>query len=142
MKNCFCFISVLPGAFSVYRYRAICGAPLKAYFKSITAGFGELGPMEGNQYLAEDRILCFELLAKKGSKWTMQYVKKRHCSNECADQSYRSYPSTSSLAQWEFLCHSLRAQQLGSHLLSDQTWLYSKDCFYDSIPLLPLPNGL
>ena len=75
MESCFGFISVLPGAFSAYRYRAIRGAPLKAYFKSITCGFGELGPMEGNQYLAEDRILCFELLAKKGSKWTMQYVK-------------------------------------------------------------------
>lgn len=28
-----------------------------------------------NMYLAEDRILCYELVAKKGSKWILQYVK-------------------------------------------------------------------
>ena len=26
-------------------------------------------------YLAEDRILCFELIARKGCRWTLHYVK-------------------------------------------------------------------
>lgn len=26
-------------------------------------------------YLAEDRLLCFELVAKKGAKYTLAYVK-------------------------------------------------------------------
>ena len=28
-------------------------------------------------YLAEDRILCFELIARKGCNWTMHYCKVR-----------------------------------------------------------------
>ena len=31
--------------------------------------------VERNMYLAEDRILCFELVAKAGAKWTLTYVK-------------------------------------------------------------------
>nr|ADE62520.1 chitin synthase 1 [Saprolegnia monoica] len=75
LESCFGFISVLPGAFSAYRYKAIRGAPLQAYFKSLTTPMAELGPFAGNMYLAEDRILCFELLARKDCNWTMHYVK-------------------------------------------------------------------
>ena len=74
-ESCAGFISVLPGAFSAYRYKAIRGAPLDAYFKSLTTSMAELGPFYGNMYLAEDRILCFELLARKNCSWTMLYVK-------------------------------------------------------------------
>lgn len=28
-----------------------------------------------NMFLAEDRILCFELVAKAGAQWTLTYVK-------------------------------------------------------------------
>ena len=28
-----------------------------------------------NMFLAEDRILCFELVAKAGDRWTLSYVK-------------------------------------------------------------------
>jgi chitin synthase len=35
----------------------------------------ELGPFKGNMYLAEDRILCFELLSREGCDWTMHYCK-------------------------------------------------------------------
>ncbi|EQC33166.1 hypothetical protein SDRG_09152 [Saprolegnia diclina VS20] len=75
LESVFGFISVLPGAFSAYRYKAIRGAPLEAYFKSLTTPMNELGPFQGNMYLAEDRILCFELLARRNCRWTMQYVK-------------------------------------------------------------------
>ncbi|GMF19752.1 unnamed protein product [Phytophthora fragariaefolia] len=73
------FISVLPGAFSAYRYEAIRAekgvGPLPEYFKSLTTSTQALGPFKGNMYLAEDRILCFELLARRGRNWTMHYVK-------------------------------------------------------------------
>ena len=75
MESVFGFISVLPGAFSGYRLEAIRGEPLQAYFKSLTTSPLELGAFQGNMYLAEDRILCFELLAKKDCSWTMHYVK-------------------------------------------------------------------
>jgi len=29
------------------------------------------------QYLAEDRILCFEIVAKKNERWVLRYVKTR-----------------------------------------------------------------
>ncbi len=70
------FITVLPGAFSAYRWEAIEGRPLEAYFKSLGRSTFELGAFKGNMYLAEDRILCFELVAKAGSKWQMKYVKE------------------------------------------------------------------
>ncbi|CAK4684155.1 unnamed protein product [Aphanomyces euteiches] len=79
LQSVFGFIGVLPGAFSAYRYDAIrasnCEGPLVEYFKSLTASKKELGLFVGNMYLAEDRILCFEILARKGCKWTMHYVK-------------------------------------------------------------------
>jgi len=33
------------------------------------------GVFTANMYLAEDRILCFELVAKRKCNWTLQYVK-------------------------------------------------------------------
>ncbi|DAZ97368.1 TPA: hypothetical protein N0F65_003391 [Lagenidium giganteum] len=79
LESVFGFISVLPGAFSAYRYEAIRAekgaGPLPEYFKSLTTSTKELGPFKGNMYLAEDRILCFELLARPGRNWTMHYVK-------------------------------------------------------------------
>lgn len=79
LESVFGFISVLPGAFSAYRYEAIRAekgvGPLPEYFKSLTTSTKDLGPFKGNMYLAEDRILCFELLARKGRQWTMHYVK-------------------------------------------------------------------
>lgn len=79
LESVFGFISVLPGAFSAYRYEAIRAekgvGPLPEYFRSLTTSTKDLGPFKGNMYLAEDRILCFELLARKGRQWTMHYVK-------------------------------------------------------------------
>jgi chitin synthase len=48
LESCFGFISVLPGAFSAYRYKAIRGEPLQAYFKSLTTPMAELCPFAGN----------------------------------------------------------------------------------------------
>ncbi|RQM24316.1 hypothetical protein B5M09_001614 [Aphanomyces astaci] len=83
LQSVFGFIGVLPGAFSAYRYQAIRAidgeGPLVEYFKSLTASKKELGCVcwlfVGNMYLAEDRILCFEILARRDCNWTMHYVK-------------------------------------------------------------------
>ena len=89
----FGYISVLPGAFSAYRYRALLNGPngkgpLASYFKGEAmhgggaGGAGLFGMMyslwflvlltyipERNMYLAEDRILCFEIVTKKREGW-------------------------------------------------------------------------
>ncbi|KAL7271600.1 Chitin synthase, class 3 [Rhizina undulata] len=83
LEAAFGYVSVLPGAFSAYRFRAIMGRPLEQYFHgdhTLSARLGKKG-IEGmnifkkNMFLAEDRILCFELVAKAGSKWHLTYVK-------------------------------------------------------------------
>ncbi|PYH90310.1 chitin synthase [Aspergillus ellipticus CBS 707.79] len=83
LESSFGYVSVLPGAFSAYRYRAIMGRPLEQYFHgdhTLSKKLGKKG-IEGmnifkkNMFLAEDRILCFELVAKAGFKWHLCYVK-------------------------------------------------------------------
>ena len=81
-ESVFGLISVLPGAFSAYRYEAVANhpdgtGPLAAYFH------GELMNLPGqsasifdrNKFLAEDRILAFEIVVKRGCRWRLQYVK-------------------------------------------------------------------
>jgi chitin synthase len=83
LESSFGYVSVLPGAFSAYRYRAIQGRPLEQYFHgdhSLADRLGDKGIngmsiFQKNMFLAEDRILCFELVAKKGERWTLTYVK-------------------------------------------------------------------
>ena len=83
LESSFGYVSVLPGAFSAYRFRAIQGRPLEQYFHGDHSLADRLGPkgiygmniFTKNMFLAEDRILCFELVAKAGDKWTLTYVK-------------------------------------------------------------------
>jgi chitin synthase len=83
LESSFGYVSVLPGAFSAYRFRAIMGRPLEQYFHgdhTLSKILGKKG-VEGmnifkkNMFLAEDRILCFELVAKAGQKWHLSYIK-------------------------------------------------------------------
>ncbi|TFK43571.1 glycosyltransferase family 2 protein [Crucibulum laeve] len=83
LESSFGYVSVLPGAFSAYRYRAILGRPLDQYFHGDHSLADRLGAkgiygmniFTKNMFLAEDRILCFELVAKAGDRWTLTYVK-------------------------------------------------------------------
>jgi len=83
LESSFGYVSVLPGAFSAYRFRAIMGRPLEQYFHgdhTLSKALGKKG-IDGmnifkkNMFLAEDRILCFELVAKAGQKWHLSYIK-------------------------------------------------------------------
>jgi chitin synthase len=74
LESAFGFISVLPGAFSAYRFEALQGEPMEKYFAGEHM-HNNSNFFTANMYLAEDRILCYELVAKKGSKWVLQYVK-------------------------------------------------------------------
>lgn len=60
-ESVFGFISVLPGAFSAYRYSALLGQPLEKYFhgEMMNLPGATAGIMERNMFLAEDRILAF-----------------------------------------------------------------------------------
>ncbi|KAG0053772.1 Chitin synthase, class 1 [Gryganskiella cystojenkinii] len=85
------YISVLPGAFSAYRYRALLTAPetpnegpLISYFKGEKPS-ADSGIFDANMYLAEDRILCFELVAKRNYAWTLRYVKAAWAETDVPD---------------------------------------------------------
>ncbi|KAF9556711.1 glycosyltransferase family 2 protein, partial [Agrocybe pediades] len=81
-ESMFGYISVLPGAFSAYRYIALQNneygvGPLASYFKGEVLHGRDTDIFTSNMYLAEDRILCFELVAKANSSWfvILKYVK-------------------------------------------------------------------
>ena len=79
LESAFGFISVLPGAFSAYRYVALQNdkngaGPLEKYFAGEKM-HANAGIFTANMYLAEDRILCFELVTKRNCRWILQYVK-------------------------------------------------------------------
>jgi len=79
-ESVFGYISVLPGAFSAYRYIALKNdefgrGPLASYFKGEALLGAEADLFTSNMYLAEDRILCFELAAKRGNDWVLRFVK-------------------------------------------------------------------
>ncbi|KAJ3113394.1 Chitin synthase, class 2 [Phlyctochytrium bullatum] len=73
LESVFGYISVLPGAFSAYRYSALQGKPLDCYFNGEDLVQPTL--QESNMYLAEDRILCFELVVKEQAQFLLRYVK-------------------------------------------------------------------
>lgn len=94
LESTFGFISVLPGAFSAYRYDALLGRPLEQYFKgdhSLAERLGDKGLngmniFQRNMFLAEDRILCFEITFKKGKKWHLQYVKASRAETDVPEE--------------------------------------------------------
>ena len=83
LESSFGYVSVLPGAFSAYRFRAIMGRPLEQYFHGDHTlstvlgrkGIDKMNIFKKNMFLAEDRILCFELVAKTNQKWHLSYIK-------------------------------------------------------------------
>ncbi|CAG8813488.1 5198_t:CDS:2, partial [Dentiscutata erythropus] len=93
LESVFGYISVLPGAFSAYRFRALQNTspgkgPLASYFKGEAmhgSGAANAGIFEANMYLAEDRILCFELVAKKKQAWKLKYVKDAKAETDVPD---------------------------------------------------------
>lgn len=83
LESVFGYITVLPGALSAYRYHALQNdetghGPLSQYFKGETLHGQHADVFTANMYLAEDRILCWELVAKKGERWVLKYVKNCH----------------------------------------------------------------
>lgn len=80
LESVFGFISVLPGAFSAYRYNAVQNdlngdGPLAKYFEGETQHERGAGIFTANMYLAEDRLLCFEVVSKRNASWLLKYVK-------------------------------------------------------------------
>lgn len=95
LESMFGYVSVLPGAFSAYRYQAVLGRPLDQYFHGDhtlsqrygTKGIDQMNIFRKNMFLAEDRILCFELVAKAGDNWTLSYIKPSKAETDVPEHS-------------------------------------------------------
>jgi chitin synthase len=89
MESEFGFIAVLPGAFSAYRYKALLNGPdgqgpLEKYFLGESME-GSASLVTANMYLAEDRILCFELVTKRNERWLLRYVHNARAETDVPD---------------------------------------------------------
>ncbi|RMZ92710.1 hypothetical protein DV736_g9, partial [Chaetothyriales sp. CBS 134916] len=90
LESVFGYISVLPGALSAYRYYALQNdttghGPLSQYFKGETLHGRDSDVFTANMYLAEDRILCWELVAKRDERWVLKFVKSAYGETDVPD---------------------------------------------------------
>ncbi|KAG6329461.1 hypothetical protein ID866_9628 [Astraeus odoratus] len=77
LESVFGYITVLPGAFSAYRYIALQNdtmgeGPLQKYFLGEKMHGAGADIFTANMYLAEDRILCWELVSKRGGSYDIR----------------------------------------------------------------------
>ncbi|KAF9448778.1 glycosyltransferase family 2 protein [Macrolepiota fuliginosa MF-IS2] len=91
LESVFGYITVLPGAFSAYRYIALQNdplgeGPLQKYFLGEQMHGAGADIFTANMYLAEDRILCWELVSKRGGSWILHYVKSAYAVTDVPDQ--------------------------------------------------------
>lgn len=71
-ESAFGFVSVLPGAFSTFRWKAIKGHPLNSFFKGLESD--KHSAKEANMFLAEDRVMCLEIIKKVSESWLLRYL--------------------------------------------------------------------
>ncbi|KAH7915695.1 glycosyltransferase family 2 protein [Hygrophoropsis aurantiaca] len=84
------YITVLPGAFSAYRYVALLNdelgeGPLQKYFMGELKQGESTDIFTANMYLAEDRVLCWELVSKRNSAWILHYVKSAYAETDLSE---------------------------------------------------------
>lgn len=69
-ESIFGFVSVLPGAFSAFWWKAIEGKPLEVFFSEMKK-LGWVDCATKNMFLAEDRILGFEILFNENERYIL-----------------------------------------------------------------------
>jgi chitin synthase len=110
------YLEVVPGQFCILRWQALSSdkepnertkdSPLNYYFRGLQA----LSPLESNLFLAEDRVLGFELISQPQADWTIRYVPDAVAvTDECKSLSEllrqrRRWINSGSIAKlWAFL---------------------------------------
>jgi len=73
MESFFGYNSVLPGAYCLFRWEAIQGGPLDAFFKIVNKA-DDPSCTEANEYLAEDRVMCLQIFIKENSGYFLTYI--------------------------------------------------------------------
>jgi len=82
-ESLFGFVSVLPGAFSTFRWECINGIPLDTFLMGAKDEFCRINEIsscqKANKYLAEDRIMCLEIIVKKENNFIIHYIPGAKC---------------------------------------------------------------
>lgn len=87
-------LSVVPGQFSVFRWRALqgtaaerlsCPDPSSAPIVNYLRGPEDDRPLEAIMYLAEDRVVSTELVLARNSKWTVEYCAESNATTDACD---------------------------------------------------------
>ena len=137
LESVFGYISVLPGAFSAYRWEAIKGKPLEQYFHG---EFPTTDIHSANLYLAEDRILCFAIVAKEGCNWNLKYVKDAKAETDCPDTLPELISQRRRWLNGSFFCsiHSVThfTQFFKTSHSSRQLFIFMLQTFYNSVNIL------
>jgi len=126
LESVFGYITVLPGALSAYRFHALQNdetghGPLSQYFKGETLHGQDADVFTANMYLAEDRILCWELIAKRNERWVLKYVKNCTGETDVPGKLKLDFSSIHSANTNQIPCQNLsRNVEDGSMVLSSQ----------------------
>jgi chitin synthase len=146
LESVFGYISVLPGAFSAYRYRALQNdvngrGPLERYFNGEESNAQQnAGIFNANMYLAEDRILCFELIAKKQERWLLHYCRSAFGETDVPDKLPEFISQRRRWLNGSFFAAVYALWNFFSIWRSGHSWtrtmLLSIECIYNFINLL------
>jgi chitin synthase len=146
LESVFGYISVLPGAFSAYRYRALQNdvngrGPLERYFNGEESNAQQnAGIFNANMYLAEDRILCFELIAKKQERWLLHYCRSAFGETDVPDKLPEFISQRRRWLNGSFFAAVYALWNFFSIWQSGHSWtrtlLLSIECIYNFINLL------
>ena len=131
LESVFGFISVLPGAFCAYRWSAIQGEPLEAYFYTEKSELSSIGPFVANMYLAEDRVRDSPTMA----------VVALLCSCDCRGSGCGS-SSWSSLPLCVCVCGVWHWQAMCVELLCKPGEAWTLRYIADSVAITDVPSTL
>ena len=73
MESFFGYNSVLPGAYSLFKWDAIQGGPMDKFFKLVNTD-KDASCNEANEYLAEDRVMCLQIFIKEKNGYYLEYI--------------------------------------------------------------------
>ena len=109
-EDTFGFIAVLPGAFALYRFSAIEGEPLQAYFRQEETNEVANSAYLSNVYLAEDRMMTMRIISQHNARWKLKYEPKAlaftdvPCTLNELMRQRRRWTNGALAANWHAMC--------------------------------------
>ncbi|CAI2379098.1 unnamed protein product [Moneuplotes crassus] len=82
-ESTFGFASILPSAFCMIRWEALKGEPLKELYKNSKSGNNTA--QQAILSVAQDRVLCFEILKKQSSNYSLRYLPGAKALTDCPE---------------------------------------------------------